>query len=254
MYLLFLDVGLRRLRSGRVLLTVDNTDPVSSITSRNPASSGDSEELDKSIDTLLETSESLMNQNLGQSTRSSLSLVWAIRIHDLDMRLPTPFLCPWKDEFGQWASSHLSSEEELDAIHSRCGSFSSDGNDICFNISVASPGHSIHRHRPLGSSDHFTYLYTALFTLLGFWLPLSDLVCSILRELSIAPTQLHLRGWDFIRCFEVVCACFAMTPSVGVFFSFFRSEGGNALDRPFVFFRHPWGVRLFAETFEFTVE
>ncbi|CAL0319571.1 unnamed protein product [Lupinus luteus] len=70
----------------------------------------------------------------------------------------------------------------------------------------------------------FCYFYEAFFTELGLQLPFSDFQVSVLNEINVAPTQLHLDSWAFIRCFELLYASCSLAPSVSTFFFFFEVE------------------------------
>lgn len=42
--------------------------------------------------------------------------------------------------------------------------------------------------------------------------------------LNVAPTQLRLNGWAFVRCFELLCQNLEILPTLEKFFCFFESR------------------------------
>ncbi|RDX90185.1 hypothetical protein CR513_27977, partial [Mucuna pruriens] len=56
---------------------------------------------------------------------------------------------------------------------------------------------------------------------LGVKLPFTPFKRSTLRVLNVAPTQLHLNNWAFVRAFELLCEDIGRVPSLSIFFWFF---------------------------------
>ncbi|KOM39772.1 hypothetical protein LR48_Vigan03g315400 [Vigna angularis] len=70
----------------------------------------------------------------------------------------------------------------------------------------------------------FFYAYATMFKDLKVLLPFSDFQISVLRELSVAPTQLHPNGWAFMQAFSTVCTGLALYPTHGAFLYFFHVQ------------------------------
>ncbi|KEH41494.1 hypothetical protein MTR_1g051540 [Medicago truncatula] len=56
-------------------------------------------------------------------------------------------------------------------------------------------------------------------------IPFTMFEMDVLRLLNVAPTQIHLNSWAFIRGFEILCDALDMIPSPGVFFHFTERKG-----------------------------
>ncbi|KOM58075.1 hypothetical protein LR48_Vigan11g110900 [Vigna angularis] len=54
-------------------------------------------------------------------------------------------------------------------------------------------------------------------------LPFTEFQSSVLRDLNVAPTQLHPNGWGYMQAFVVVCTALALTPRSAAFLYFFRA-------------------------------
>jgi hypothetical protein len=70
-------------------------------------------------------------------------------------------------------------------------------------------------------SRPFTYFYEMLCRTLGVCLPLTAFEMQLLSAVQVAPTQLHLNGWAFIRGFQIMCKHLEVDVSVEKFFYFF---------------------------------
>ncbi|KAJ1389664.1 hypothetical protein SESBI_38108 [Sesbania bispinosa] len=79
-----------------------------------------------------------------------------------------------------------------------------------------------HRKRP--SEADFIFLYDTFFSKLGITLPFSRFECNVLRNLNVAPSQLHPNSWAFVKSFIIVCEYFDIVPTVRKFFYFFNSK------------------------------
>ncbi|RDX79752.1 hypothetical protein CR513_39794, partial [Mucuna pruriens] len=75
--------------------------------------------------------------------------------------------------------------------------------------------------RPEAGEAPFFYIYNTLPLKLGVKLPFTHFERSILRALNVAPTQLHLNSWTFVRVFELLCEDMGRAPSLSIFFWFF---------------------------------
>lgn len=64
-------------------------------------------------------------------------------------------------------------------------------------------------------------MYKTFFELLNVRLPFSDFEVDILRSMDVAPIQLHLNSWAFIRSFDLLCKYLGIIPSSKKFFFFF---------------------------------
>ncbi|RDX88615.1 hypothetical protein CR513_29769, partial [Mucuna pruriens] len=71
------------------------------------------------------------------------------------------------------------------------------------------------------TKEPFFYLHETLFSKLGIKLSFTDFERVALRALNIAPTQLHLNSWAFIRAFKLLCEDMGRELSLNVFFWFF---------------------------------
>ncbi|KOM35252.1 hypothetical protein LR48_Vigan02g140200 [Vigna angularis] len=70
----------------------------------------------------------------------------------------------------------------------------------------------------------FFYAYATMFKDLKVLLPFSYFQMSVLRELNVAPTQLHPNGWAFMQAFSAVCIGLALYPTPGAFLYFFHVQ------------------------------
>ncbi|RDY05102.1 hypothetical protein CR513_11097, partial [Mucuna pruriens] len=75
-------------------------------------------------------------------------------------------------------------------------------------------------------TDHIpcTYLYDTLHSKLGVRLPFSHFERAVLQALNVAPTQLHLNSWVYVRAFELLCEDLKKAPTLGVFFWFYTMK------------------------------
>lgn len=56
-------------------------------------------------------------------------------------------------------------------------------------------------------------------------IPFSDFESGLLKTLNVAPSQLRLNGWGFIKAFKLVCEMVDITLTLGLFLSFFELKG-----------------------------
>ena len=92
----------------------------------------------------------------------------------------------------------------------------------CLTITPCSRGETCCTQKTCPESPHFTYIFDTLFSVQRFGLPFSDFTCSILTLLNTTPTQLHPNSWAFMKCFELICDFYGITPTYTIFFYFFE--------------------------------
>ena len=78
----------------------------------------------------------------------------------------------------------------------------------------------------------FTFVYSAIFKRLKLRLPFTFFEKELMMELNVAPCQLHLNAWGFIRAFEILYNYFRLNASVDVYLYFFEAK--NPGDRSWV--------------------
>jgi hypothetical protein len=69
---------------------------------------------------------------------------------------------------------------------------------------------------------HYFLMYGVVVQTFNLWFPLTQFEVSLLHALNIAPIQLHPNSWGFAKAYEIVCLALGLTPSIGVFFSFYH--------------------------------
>jgi len=70
----------------------------------------------------------------------------------------------------------------------------------------------------------FCFFYTTFFKKVLLRLPLSIFEKELLTELNVAPAQLHLNSWAFIRAFIILCSQLDISPTVEVFLYLFEAK------------------------------
>jgi hypothetical protein len=78
------------------------------------------------------------------------------------------------------------------------------------------------------SPPHYFFMYGVVVQSFNLWFPLTSFEISLFRILNIAPIQLHPNSWGFIKAFEIVCLALGVSPSPGVFFSFYYIKSFSA--------------------------
>ena len=123
----------------------------------------------------------------------------------------------------------LIQDEEIAALRSLwCISTTGDEDDVI--LESCEPGESVCMIRPQGAETEWFYFYTGVIEEFGIQFPLSDFETDILRTINLAPSQLRPNSWGFIRAFEIICRALSISPTIGLFFSFFEiksTEPGN---------------------------
>jgi len=66
------------------------------------------------------------------------------------------------------------------------------------------------------------YFYQTVLKRIGMRLPFSEFERELLTEINVAPAQLHLNSWAFIKAFNILCGYFGQPPSVDIFLHFFE--------------------------------
>ncbi|KOM40247.1 hypothetical protein LR48_Vigan04g044500 [Vigna angularis] len=79
-------------------------------------------------------------------------------------------------------------------------------------------------HGPENNPTDFFYAYATMFKDLKVLMPFSDFQMGVLRELNVAPTQLHPNGWAFMQAFSAICTGLALYPTPGAFLYFFHVQ------------------------------
>ncbi|KOM38158.1 hypothetical protein LR48_Vigan03g154000 [Vigna angularis] len=73
-------------------------------------------------------------------------------------------------------------------------------------------------------------MYVTFFTHLFIRVPFTEFQTAVLREVNVAPTQLHPNSWAAVQAFMAMCSAVGVTPTVPVFFYYFAvrpsSSGG----------------------------
>jgi len=61
-----------------------------------------------------------------------------------------------------------------------------------------------------------------MFKCIGMRLPFSGFERELLKEINVAPAQLHPNSWAFFKAFGILCGYFDQPPSVDIFLHFFE--------------------------------
>jgi len=79
-------------------------------------------------------------------------------------------------------------------------------------------------HEQEGAAEKFFYMYMCHFSQLHVRLPLDDFTMGVLRELNVAPTQLHPNNWAYMKAFHVLCQSLYLQPSPRAFLYFYDTR------------------------------
>lgn len=71
------------------------------------------------------------------------------------------------------------------------------------------------------SRDDFFFMYVFLFNKMYIRLPFDHFHMGVLRELNVAPSQLHLNGWVYMQAFEALCVTLHLTLTLTTFLHYF---------------------------------
>jgi len=69
----------------------------------------------------------------------------------------------------------------------------------------------------------FFFMYACLFSDLHVSLPFDAFTAGVLKELNVAPTQLHPNSWASMQAFRIVCQTFGLRPIPSCFLHFYSS-------------------------------
>ncbi|KOM29512.1 hypothetical protein LR48_Vigan715s000200 [Vigna angularis] len=72
------------------------------------------------------------------------------------------------------------------------------------------------------SLDDFFYMYVNFFTHLFIRVPFTKFQMAVLREVNVAPAQLHPNSWAVVQAFLAMCLAVGVTPTIPVFFHYFE--------------------------------
>ncbi|KOM55497.1 hypothetical protein LR48_Vigan10g138900 [Vigna angularis] len=74
------------------------------------------------------------------------------------------------------------------------------------------------------SEEDFFSVYTYMFSRLFLRVPFTAFQAVVLRDLNVAPSQLHPNGWAAIQAFVMICAAMEITPFVAIFLHYFNVQ------------------------------
>jgi len=79
-------------------------------------------------------------------------------------------------------------------------------------------------HEQEGATEKHFYMYMCHFSQLHVRLPLDDFTMGVLRELNVAPTQMHPNNWAYMQAFRVLCQSLYLQPSPRAFLYFYDTR------------------------------
>lgn len=68
-------------------------------------------------------------------------------------------------------------------------------------------------------------MYLCVVEDLGVTVPFTSFETDVLKSLNIAPSQLQPNNWAFLRGFHILCEGLGFEPSLGIFLSFYGTNG-----------------------------
>ncbi|KOM49913.1 hypothetical protein LR48_Vigan08g074000 [Vigna angularis] len=77
-------------------------------------------------------------------------------------------------------------------------------------------------HGKGASQEDFFFVYTYMFNQLFLRVSFTAFQAVVLRQLNVAPSQLHPNGWAAIQAFVTMCAAIGITQTVAVFLHYFN--------------------------------
>ncbi|KAG2407532.1 uncharacterized protein HKW66_Vig0023540 [Vigna angularis] len=77
-------------------------------------------------------------------------------------------------------------------------------------------------HDGRSSPYDFFFMYVTFFTHLFIRVPFTKFQTAVLREVNVAPTQLHPNSWAAVQAFLAMCLAVGVTPTIPVFFYYFE--------------------------------
>ncbi|WVZ15328.1 hypothetical protein V8G54_012894 [Vigna mungo] len=90
-----------------------------------------------------------------------------------------------------------------------------------FRLRVSHPNERVF-HGKRSSQEDFFFAYIYMFDQMYVRVPFTDFQASVLKELNIAPSQLHPNGWAAVQAFTTLCAAVGLIPMVRVFLQYFN--------------------------------
>ena len=75
--------------------------------------------------------------------------------------------------------------------------------------------------------NEYFYFYSGVIEDFKIRIPFTDFESDLLKTLYVAPSQLHPNGYGFTKAFELVCETMDITPTLGLFLSFFDLKGAE---------------------------
>jgi hypothetical protein len=98
--------------------------------------------------------------------------------------------------------------------------FSSSGKECDVIVEPVDVGDRVTIVNP--APPHYFLMYGVVVQTFNLWFPFTSFEVSLLHTLNIAPIQLHPNSWGFAKAYEIICLALGLTPSLGVFFSFYH--------------------------------
>ncbi|QHO33559.1 ETHYLENE INSENSITIVE 3-like 5 protein [Arachis hypogaea] len=94
----------------------------------------------------------------------------------------------------------------------------------------------------------FFYAYDFFFSQMDITLPFTSFETDLLWSCNVAPSQLHLNSWDFIKIFQMVCHEFGVKPSLILFLYLFvlTKPGTTKKKVSWISFRSAQGHKVFS--------
>jgi hypothetical protein len=89
-----------------------------------------------------------------------------------------------------------------------------DSNDLATMVNLEPP--------------HYFLMYGVVVQTFNLWFPFTPFEVSLLHTLNVAPIQLHPNSWGFAKAYQIICLALGLTPSIGVFFSFYHIKSFTA--------------------------
>jgi len=80
------------------------------------------------------------------------------------------------------------------------------------------------------SSVDFFFMYAHVMKDSCVFIPFDAFCLDVLRTLNVAPTQLHMNGWAYIRAFQILCIALAITPTVPLFLHHYLTRPGRKVE------------------------
>jgi len=94
--------------------------------------------------------------------------------------------------------------------------------DAYIYVRPCTPGEPVCVHEWSNEGEAFFFFYQTVFKRIGLGLPFPGFERELLTEINVAPAQLHLNSWAFVKAFRILCGYFGQPPSVDIFLHFFE--------------------------------